>query len=603
MAGEYHNDDTSCTTVSCVPTIDVVINEIDYNQAGDDFSEYIELYGPAGKVMIGYTLALYNGAPDYLSPYREIELNLVIPSDGHYVLGSAEVPEVDEVVFTTNGIQNGSPDGVALLDPSGSILDAFAYGGSFRAMEGPAAGTLLHDIQVQDIEPPLGDPRAEVALQRIPNGIGPWCATTDGGLGPDGTPGAANALPLPAPYGACCLSDGLCLSNVDEHRCGSVTGTYRGDATSCAATCPITIGACCLPNGKCVEVPEDRCNGERGTFHGPETFCLHVPPCPQPPPGACCLLGGGCVSEDEYDCTRVSGDYRGDWTLCGQPGAECGDPISFRINEIYRNDDGTDDLEFIELVGPGGLDLSPFVLVEIEGDYSDTGQQGRIDNLWNLNGLFMPGDGFLVLGDDAVTNVDWSLGATNQLENGTATYLLIENYDAEAYPRGFDVDFDNDGLADASVQLGAILDGIAFADDGIDADANPDSVYYEIVTLPPSGSSAIPGAARKADALDTESPGDFCQLGLLGDGADGFAVPTPGAPNNCSTCAVLADADGNGHIDLIDYAALQRCYTGPEGHIPPTTALLQCRCLDLDNDNDIDLIDYAVFLVLAGEAA
>ncbi len=598
--GTYEGDATPCSTVSCAPAIDVVINEIDYNQAGDDFSEYIELYGPAGKVMIGYTLALYNGDPNYLSPYREIELNLVIPSDGRYVLGSAEVPEVDEVVFTTNGIQNGSPDGVAMLDPSGSVLDAIAYGGSFRVIEGPAAGTFFHDIQVQDVEPALADPRAEVALQRIPDGIGPWYVTTDDGLGPDGTPGDINALPLPAPYGACCLSDGLCLANVDEHRCRTVEGAYRGDATSCDTPCPITIGACCLPNGECAELTQDRCEGEGGTYNGSGTLCHDVPPCLQPPPGACCLLGGGCVNEDEYDCTQVSGDYRGDWTLCGQPGAECGDPIAFRINEIYRNDDGTDDLEFIELVGPGGLDLSPFVVIEIEGDYSDTGQQGRIDNLWNLSGLLMPGDGFLVLGDDAVANVDWSLGITNQLENGTATYLLIENYDAETYPQGFDVDVDNDGLADASAQLGAILDGIAFADDGIDADAQPDSVYYDVVTLSPSGSAAIPGAARKIDALDTESPGDFCQLGLLGDGTDGLAVPTPGASNNCSTCAVLGDADGNGRIDLLDYAALQRCHTGPEGPIPGPSTLLHCRCLDLDNDDDIDLIDYAIFLVVGG---
>ena len=176
----------------------------------------------------------------------------------------------------------------------------------------------------------------------------------------------------------------------------------------------------------------------------------------------------------------------------------------------------------------------------------------------------------------------------------------VENYDPQAYPRGSDVDFDNDGLSDPGAHLGAIVDGVAFADDGVDAEIDPDAVYYGVVTLGPSGSGALPGAARTADALDTESPSDFCQLGLIGDGSDGFAVPTPGAGNNCSTCVLLGDANGDGFIDLLDYAAIQRCFTGPGRPIPPAPEPVHCVCLDLDGDRDIDLIDYAIFLVAGG---
>jgi hypothetical protein len=46
----------------------------------------------------------------------------------------------------------------------------------------------------------------------------------------------------------------------------------------------------------------------------------------------------------------------------------------------------------------------------------------------------------------------------------------------------------------------------------------------------------------------------------------------------------FADADGNGVVDLNDYGAWQRCYTGPDGPVDLTL----CACFDRNLDGDVD---------------
>jgi hypothetical protein len=205
----------------------------------------------------------------------------------------------------------------------------------------------------------------------------------------------------------------------------------------------------------------------------------------------------------------------------------------------------------------------------------------------------MPGDGMFVLGDIAVPNVDFPIGDVNQLQNGTATLLLIENFDAFNYPQGFDIDIDNDGMVDEGVELGDIIDGVGFVDAGVDEpEPEVDRVYFDVTVLGPHGSEAPAGGARRTDGLDTESPTDFCQLGEAGDGTDGFAVPTPGMPNACSTCALPGDGNDDGAVDLLDYGRLQECFTGAQAPADPPLYPDSCRCLDFDADGDIDLADY-----------
>ena len=54
---------------------------------------------------------------------------------------------------------------------------------------------------------------------------------------------------------------------------------------------------------------------------------------------------------------------------------------------------------------------------------------------------------------------------------------------------------------------------------------------------------------------------------------------------------LTADLDGDGRVDLRDFAEFQACFTD-EG---PTTCGTGCSRLDLDPDDDIDLSDFLDF--------
>ena len=56
--------------------------------------------------------------------------------------------------------------------------------------------------------------------------------------------------------------------------------------------------------------------------------------------------------------------------------------------------------------------------------------------------------------------------------------------------------------------------------------------------------------------------------------------------------AADADADGDGDRDLLDYAELQVCFTGPG----PTVLAPGCEVFDLEPDQDVDLDDLEPFV-------
>ncbi len=55
------------------------------------------------------------------------------------------------------------------------------------------------------------------------------------------------------------------------------------------------------------------------------------------------------------------------------------------------------------------------------------------------------------------------------------------------------------------------------------------------------------------------------------------------------------DADGDGDVDLTDFAQFQACFNGPNRPWPPTADPLICTCFDDDADSDVDLVDFGVF--------
>jgi hypothetical protein len=85
----------------------VFINEFHYDNSGTDVGEFIELAGLAGTNLNGWSLVLYNGSNG--AAYNTIDLS------GNTITNESNGFGFVTVSFPSNGLQNGSPDGIALV--------------------------------------------------------------------------------------------------------------------------------------------------------------------------------------------------------------------------------------------------------------------------------------------------------------------------------------------------------------------------------------------------------------------------------------------------------------------------------------------------------
>ena len=117
----------------------VFINELHYDNSGSDAGEAVEIAGPAGTDLAGWSIALYNGNGG--AAYNTINLSGVIPN---------QAAGCGTVSFAQAGIQNGSPDGLALVDATNNVVQFLSYEGSFTAVGGVADGMTSVDIGVAE---------------------------------------------------------------------------------------------------------------------------------------------------------------------------------------------------------------------------------------------------------------------------------------------------------------------------------------------------------------------------------------------------------------------------------------------------------------------
>ena len=117
------------------------INEIHYDDAGTDDGEFVEVAGPAGTDLAGWRLVLYNGNGGAV--YDDRTLSGTVPDE------SAGLGAV-AFAYPTNGLQNGAPDGVALVDPSGAVAEFLSYEGVMAGVGGPADGLVSTDLGVEE---------------------------------------------------------------------------------------------------------------------------------------------------------------------------------------------------------------------------------------------------------------------------------------------------------------------------------------------------------------------------------------------------------------------------------------------------------------------
>ncbi|WP_157928974.1 ExeM/NucH family extracellular endonuclease [Pararhizobium haloflavum] len=141
----------------------VFISELHYDNDGTDTGEAIEITGPAGTDLTGWSIVLYNGSSN--SAYSTRTLSGILPDQGDG-LGTSVL------TYPSNGIQNGAPDGIALVDAEGSVVEFLSYEGTMTAADGPAAGLTSTDIGVSQ----TGSEQAGSSLQRSLDQTS-WAAT------------------------------------------------------------------------------------------------------------------------------------------------------------------------------------------------------------------------------------------------------------------------------------------------------------------------------------------------------------------------------------------------------------------------------------------
>lgn len=172
---------TDCGSTPPPPPIvcptEAFINEFHYDNAGGDVGEFIEVAVSDDFMgnLSDLKVELYNGNGG--SSYNILELSSATEgsTEGGYTYYTLNLP--------SNGLQNGSPDGMALACGT-TIIEFLSYEGSMTATNGAANGMTSTDVGVAESSSQV----IGGSIQLIDN---VWTLTCDD------TPGAANALGLP----------------------------------------------------------------------------------------------------------------------------------------------------------------------------------------------------------------------------------------------------------------------------------------------------------------------------------------------------------------------------------------------------------------------
>ncbi|WP_188605634.1 HYR-like domain-containing protein [Aquaticitalea lipolytica] len=202
------------------------INEFHYDNDGADTGEFVEVV--ANYDASALTVELYNGSNG--QSYGTLALTLA-GTNGSYN------------IYTASGasLQNGAPDGVALVSGS-SVIQFLSYEGSFAATNGPANGMNSTDIGIS--EP--GNTPVGQSLQLIGSGDAYADFTWSGPLA--NTSGAANTgqtLEAPANNGAMTVEEWLANNGgaTASDDCSDVTwsNNYTGLSDGCGNTGSATV--------------------------------------------------------------------------------------------------------------------------------------------------------------------------------------------------------------------------------------------------------------------------------------------------------------------------------------------------------------------------
>ncbi len=580
-------------------TQSVFINELHYDNASTDVDEAIEIAGPAGTDLTGWSIVLYNGSNAAVDDTVSLSGTLPDQQNGFGAI----------IVFPSGSIQNGSPDGLALVDNSNTVIQFLSYEGTFTAIDGPASGLTSTDIGVSESSnTPVG-----ASLQL--SGIGTVAEDFIWEAVDTNTYGAVNTnqvfgIPEPVINEFVLNHTGTDTDEFVEVLAGAETDLseywileIEGDSNAAGTIDEViqlgttnangyfttafesgafengTLALLLVKNftgiiGQDLDADDDGVfdmapweaiiddigvNDADATDQNYASVTLV-----QSFDGISFTVGGASRFPNGQDTDTATDWTRNDFDGSGLPSfpsveanpgeavntpgqenivIEDVDPSALIINEIDADTDGTDVLEFVELFdgGAGNTALDGHVLVF----YNGNGDQSYYTA--DLTGFVTNDEGYFIIGNESVPNVDL-IFRNNLLQNGADAVALYKT-DAANFPNGTAVTTEN------------LVDAIVY-------DTN-DSDDAELLVLLNNAEPQV-NENEKGDK-------DFHSLQRFPNGTGGLrntsaytqAVPTPGAANTNVTEVVNLiinelDADTQG-TDALEFVEL---YDGGAGNSP-----------------------------------
>jgi DNA/RNA endonuclease G (NUC1) len=297
---------------SAVPAIRFA--EIHYDNAGTDSGEAIEVSGPAGTDVTGWQVVLYNGTGG--ASYDTKTLSGPIPA----TCGARGVLVIN---YPVNGIQNGSPDGMALIDASGQVVEFLSYEGVFAATNGPANGLTSTDIGVSE----AGTEPAGASLQRHSDGS--WTG------------------PIASTFGTCNDNDGT-----------APPPPVVASLTVTPATATVVVGATTAFSAAAFDATQQPITGV--------TFSWTT----SDPTIATVNAGGVATGVAAGDATITAAAPNGvsaSAALHVNAATTPGFPDT-RFSELHYDNVGVDTGEAIEIEGPAGMDVTGWSVVLYDGN-------------------------------------------------------------------------------------------------------------------------------------------------------------------------------------------------------------------------------------------
>jgi predicted extracellular nuclease len=488
----------------------VFINEFHYDNSGTDTGEFIEIAGPAGTDLTGWRIELYNGSGG--ARYDNDALTGIIPSQqGGYGTVSISYP--------TDGIQNGSPDGIALIDPSNTVVQFLCYEGAFTATSSTALGLTCTDIGVT--EPgttPIGQ---SLQLQGTGTTYGgfTWAAPqantqnspntgqTFGGV--DTAPTVVNTSPVNGAINVAANSDVIITFSEN------VNATASAFSIQCPTGTPITFTQTASP-----------------------ATIYTLNPNADLPASTICTVTVNATQITDQDVNdppdQMAANFVFSFTVAAGPPVVANNVV---INEIDSDTPGTDALEFVELYdgGVGNTSLTGLVVVFYNGS-NDLSYRAM-----DLDGHTTNAQGYFTLGNAAVAGVDIVFPG-NTLQNGADAVALFAA-DATNFPNNTPVTTTN--LRDAVVYGNGQVDDLGLlpllnaGQPQVDESSAGNSTIVSIGRCPNGD-----GGPRNTCFYTTQTP-------------------TPDAANTCPAAAVpvaIHDIQGNGTAS--PFAGLQVISSG-----------------------------------------